>query len=191
MNVHREPRHALGLSLLSVAFLIGAASPAAAHDGEGILTVESQIPTGDVVVEYVVRVTWADDGHPALQSTVTATPIASDGAPQTPVSLDPIDEDGRYAGTVTYPAPGDWTVRFTSVTPTGSVEIVEPIRSQPTTTTAPATTTVPREPGDDDPGSDATTGEESNPDAGGGPPTGGGRSEEHTSELQSLLRTSY
>src|SRR3546814_8353286 len=73
MNVHREPRHALGLSLLSVAFLIGAASPAAAHDGEGILTVESQIPTGDVVVEYVVRVTWADDGHPALQSTVTAT----------------------------------------------------------------------------------------------------------------------
>src|SRR3546814_14768451 len=70
-----------------------------------ILTVESQTPTDDVVVEYVVRLTWADDGHPALQSTVTATPIASDGAPQTPVSLDPIDEDGRYAGTVTYPAP--------------------------------------------------------------------------------------
>src|SRR3546814_19366080 len=105
MNVHREPRHALGLSLLSVAFLIGAASPAAAHDGEGILTVESQIPTGDVVVEYVVRVTWADDGHPALQSTVTATPLAPAGAPQTPFSLHPIHEAGRHPGPHPFPPP--------------------------------------------------------------------------------------
>lgn len=173
MTVHAHRLRRVPLALLIALTVIGFASPAAAHEGEGILTVESQVPAGDLAVGYVVRVTWADDGHPALGSTVTATPIAPDGTPQTPVTLEPADEDGRYAATVTYPTPGDWTVRFTSVTPTGSIEVSEAVRSQTTTTTAPVTTTTAAPDGNDDPGSDDATNEDSNPDDQGGSTIGG------------------
>lgn len=162
-RTHRLQRAALGL--LAVSMLLTAASPAAAHEGQGILTLESQVADDQGAVRYVVRLTWADDGHPALDSTVTATPITPDGSPQTPITLAPADEDGRYAGTVSYPTPGDWTVRFTSVTPTGTIEITEAVASQATSTTAATTTTssVPSpDPGDAGPVAreDATAGGE-------------------------------
>lgn len=173
MTLHTHRLRRVSLLLLTASIVIGAASPAAAHEGNGILTVESQAPAGDRAVRYVVRLTWADDGHPALGSTVTATPIAPDGEPQTPVTLDAADEDGRYTTTFTFPTPGDWTVRFTSVTPTGSIEIAEVIASQPTSTTAPVTTTTAAGAGKDDPGSDDATNESSSPDDGGGSTIGG------------------
>lgn len=175
MTAHTRRLRRVPLTLLIATVVLGLATPAAAHEGEGILTVESQEPDGDGAVRYVVRVTWADDGHPALGSTVTATPIAPDGAPQTPVTLEPTDEDGRYATTVTYPAPGDWTVRFTSVTPTGTIEISEAIRSQPTSTTKPlrTTTTAAPDDGNDEPGSGDTTNSASGRDDGGESTIGG------------------
>lgn len=122
------------LAVLGAALMLGlgfAAPPAAAHDGEAVVVIEDAHPAG-TSVHYVVRVTWADDGHPAADATVTATGVGADGTQLTPVPLDPVDGDGRFAGVVEYPAPGSWTVRVTSIEPTGSAEQAQEI-------TAPAT----------------------------------------------------
>jgi hypothetical protein len=125
-------------------------APAGAHDGKGIVTMEASHPAG-TGVHFIVRVTWENDGHPAAGATVTAVPVGADGTPLTPVPLPAADSDGRYAGVVEFPEPGEWTVRFTSVEPTGTAEA--------TATVAPPTTTVIT--GDDGTGagSDDTTGE--------------------------------
>ena len=85
------------------------------------MTVEAVHPAGQSI-HYIVRVTWENDGHPAADATVTATAVAPDGTQLTPVPLAPADDDGRYAGPVEYPAPGAWTVRITSIEPTGTIE---------------------------------------------------------------------
>lgn len=134
----------LGAALIAMLLLLGAsvgAPPAQAHEGEGALFVESQEPTGDGSVRYQVRLTWVNDGHAAIDATVTATPIADDGIPRTPVVLDPIDQDGRYAGVVPFDANGPWTIRFTSITPAATSELVEEVML-PIPTTVPSTTEI-------------------------------------------------
>ena len=125
----------LGLfaGLLGVAALTfgAAAGPAGAHDGDAVIAIEAVHPAGQSI-HYIVRVTWANDGHPATDATVTATGIAPDGTQLTPVPLAPADEDGRYSGPVEYPAPGAWTVRITAIEPTGTIE-----QAQEVTATAP------------------------------------------------------
>ena len=108
-------------------------SPAGAHDGKGIVTVEASHPAGAAAVHYIVRVTWEDDGHPAADATVTAAAVGGDGTTLTPVTLAPADDDGRYAGVVEYPEAGSWTVRFTSIDPTGTAERNEEIAAPATT----------------------------------------------------------
>lgn len=124
-----------GLAAAALLVLGPAARPAGAHEGDAVLVVEGVHPAGRSI-HYIVRVTWADDGHPAEAATVTATGIAPDGTQLTPVALAPADEDGRYSGAVEYPAPGAWTVRITSINPTGTIE-------QPQEVTATATTASP------------------------------------------------
>jgi hypothetical protein len=108
-------------------------SPAGAHDGKGIVTVEASHPAGAAAVHYIVRVTWEDDGHPAAEATVTAAAVGGNGTTLTPVTLAPADDDGRYAGVVEYPEAGSWTVRFTSIDPTGTAERSEEIAAPATT----------------------------------------------------------
>lgn len=108
-------------------------SPAGAHDGKGIVTVEASHPAGAAAVHYIVRVTWEDDGHPAADATVTAAAVGGDGTTLTPVTLAPADDNGRYAGVVEYPEAGSWTVRFTSIDPTGTAERSEEIAAPATT----------------------------------------------------------
>jgi hypothetical protein len=110
-------------------------SPAGAHDGKGIVTVEASHPAGAAAVHYIVRVTWEDDGHPAADATVTAAAVGGDGTTLTPVTLAPADDNGRYAGVVEYPEAGSWTVRFTSIDPTGTAERSEEIAAPATTGT--------------------------------------------------------
>jgi hypothetical protein len=127
------------IGLLGAAALVlgPVAPPVGAHEGDAVLTVEVH-PAGQSI-HYIVRVTWANDGHPATDATVTATAVAPDGTPLTPVPLAPADADGRYAGAVEYPAPGAWTVRITSINPTGTIE--QPQEVIATATTAPNVTT--------------------------------------------------
>jgi len=115
------------------------AGPAGAHEGDAVLTVEAVHPAG-LSIHYIVRVTWANDGHPATDATVTATAVAPDGTQLTPVPLAPADADGRYAGPVEYPAAGTWTVRITSIDPTGTIEQPQEVTAPPPTE-APSVTT--------------------------------------------------
>jgi hypothetical protein len=119
----------------SMALAAGPLAPSAgAHDGDAVLTVEATHPAG-MSIHYIVRVTWADDGHPAADATVTATGVAPDGSQLTPVALAPSDDDGRYAGVVEYPEAGSWTVRITAIDPTGTLEQAQEVTAP--TTTAP------------------------------------------------------
>lgn len=150
------------LSIAAAAIAAGAltlalgAAPATAHEGEAIITVEQTHPAG-LSVHYFVRVTWENDGHPANGATVTATAVRPDGTTLTPVTLRPLDNDGRYEGAVEFPEPGNWTVRFTAIEPTGTLEQPQSV-VQPTTTAAPPVTegAAPAEPTDDANGSTGT-----------------------------------
>jgi hypothetical protein len=124
--------------------------------GRGVLAAESTTPEGGGL-SYTVRLTWANDGHAAIDSTVTATAVGPDGAPQTPVTLTAIDRDGRYQATVPLPDAGPWTVRFTAVQPAGTLEVPDQVPPTTTTTAPPAT--------------DTTASSESTPEPAGSSPT--------------------
>ena len=141
--MRRQLRNCFVAIAVAVA-LLGPASPAAAHEGGGTLTVESAESTDSGSVRYVVRLIWNNDGHPAAaaDTTMTAVPVGADGTAQTPVTLDPVDDDGRFAATVEFSSPGAWTVRFTAITPEATLEVPQQIDPPPTTTStaAPSTT---------------------------------------------------
>jgi hypothetical protein len=118
-----------GLGLLVAG---AAATPAGAHEGKAVITIEQVHPAG-TSVHYIVRVTWENDGHPAVDATVTATGVVASGEQLTPVTLDQVDDDGRYAGAVEYPGPGTYTVRITSIDPTGTAEQSETVTASPST----------------------------------------------------------
>jgi len=145
---------------LTLAAALAGAAPATAHEGGGTFTVEQSHattgPEGASAYHYIVRLTWDNDGHAAEGSTVTATAIDAAGTAQTPVTLAPdAAGDGRYSGAVPFPTPGAWTVRFTSIEPTGSLDQAQEVAPPATTTTAPPSTAA------DDTGEDAsaTTGD--------------------------------
>jgi hypothetical protein len=96
--------------------------PAGAQQGEGIINLEAAHPTG-TSVHFIVRVTWENDGHPATDSVVTATARDSDGTELAPVTLAPIDDEGRYANAIDFGSPGTWMVRFASSEPTAASEV--------------------------------------------------------------------
>lgn len=121
--------------------LVALAAPAAAHEGAGAIEVLSADPAGPLAVSYRVRVVFRADGHPARDATVTAVAVAPDGSSSTPQQLAATSEEGVYTGTVAFPTPGAWTVRFTAVTPAATLERPETLRPPPTTASAPATTT--------------------------------------------------
>ena len=97
----------------------------AVHEGYGVIDLEGRHPGDAGSIHYVVRVTWSEDGHPAEGALVTATLLDPFGNAQPPVTFDPVDADGRYSGTVTFPWEGMWTVRFASAEPAGSLDVVE------------------------------------------------------------------
>lgn len=136
-------RLAAAALLVGVVLLVaGAATPAGAHEGDAVVTIEQVHPAG-TSVHYIVRVTWENDGHPAADATVTATGVVASGEQLTPVTLDPVDDDGRYAGAVEYPGPGTYTVRITSIDPTGTAEQSETVTASPST--QPSDVTAPSE----------------------------------------------
>jgi hypothetical protein len=112
--------------IAAAGLLLGPA--AGAHEGKGIITLEAAHPAG-LSVHFIVRVTWENDGHPADDAVVTATAVASDGSQLNPVTLAPIDDDGGYANPIDFDAPGSWTVRFTSIDPTGTAEVTQAVEA--------------------------------------------------------------
>jgi hypothetical protein len=129
-----------GLTLLLTSVL-AAAPPSSAHEGQGTIEVSSSMPAGDFTLRYQLQVTYVADGHGSPDATVTATVVDPSGA-RTPVPFTKGGEDGIYEGAVTYPAAGNWTVRFTSLRPTATLERLEEVAAPaPTTTSVAASTT--------------------------------------------------
>lgn len=132
------------LALGSVPLL--SATPAGAHGDDGTLEVLDAVPTpaGDAVT-YTVELTYANDGDPVEGASVSATVRRPGAGPQEPIALASIGE-GWYAGRVTFPGPGRWTVAFAAVEPAATVEATYLVTATPPptttpTTSAPATTT--------------------------------------------------
>lgn len=133
------PERAL-VRLVAVALAVVVLQPgvAAAHSGQGQFAIETAEPTA-TGVRYVVRLTWVGDNHPAIDATVTATPIDPAGTAGTPVAFTPADQDGRYRGDIPLPAPGRWVVRFTAVTPAASTEVTRDVTLAASTTSSAST----------------------------------------------------
>jgi hypothetical protein len=104
------------------------APPAGAQQGEGIINLEAAHPAG-TSVHYIVRVTRESDGRPATDAVVTATARGGDGTELSPVTLAPIDEQGRYANAIDFGSPGTWMVRFTSVDPMATAEVTATVEA--------------------------------------------------------------
>lgn len=129
-------RRSLTVLLVALAVVLFGSGAAQAHEGEGAITVESAQDAPDGTT-FTVRVTWLNDGHPAADATVTATATDGSGVPQTPVTMAATDADGRYQAFVPFPAAGTWTIRFSVVTPTATVEVSRVVEPVATTTTEP------------------------------------------------------
>jgi hypothetical protein len=128
---HRLPV-ALATAVAALTLLLAGGPPAGAHEGDAVIELEAAHPAGGSV-HFIVRVTWEDDGHPATDATVTATAVSLAGDQLTPVALPAEDDDGRYSGPVEFPSAGVWTVRFTSIDPTGTLEQIQEVGVSPST----------------------------------------------------------
>jgi hypothetical protein len=113
-------------ALAAAGLLLG--PPAGAQQGEGIINLEAAHPAG-TSVHFIVRVTWESDGQPATDSVVTATARGSDGTELSPVTLAPVDDEGRYANAIDFGSPGTWTVRFTSSDPAATTEVTATVEA--------------------------------------------------------------
>ena len=132
---HTPLRRAVLTAGAALVLLLIYSSPASADSGDPVFTVESARNDGPDATTYLLRVTWANDGHAVQGATITATPIAPDGGVRTPVNFTAVDEDGRYEATALFDEPGAWTVRFTSVNPVGTLEVTRQVAASTTTTT--------------------------------------------------------
>ena len=127
---------------LAVLLTMMVASPVAAHEGEGRIEVISAEPRGDGTIAYRLRVVFLADEHAAPESTVTGT-VIDPAKPQAPQPLTKSAEDGIYEGDVRFPGPGPWTVRFTTLRPTATLERAEEFVAPSTTTSTASSTTTP------------------------------------------------
>lgn len=138
-QVTRAPRRAALLAALVLALV--PAQSAAAHEGAGTISVDAAQRTGPLQVRYRVTLRYLADSHPKDDGAVTVTSTLG-GSRTVPTRLRATDatEDGGYEGTVDFPSPGTWTVRFASVSPPVTMSIEQELLAQEvTTTTAPPT----------------------------------------------------
>lgn len=105
-------------------------SPAAAHGDDGRIEIVAAEPAGDVTVAYERALTYLNDGDPADGATVTLAVVG-------PVTLEGTGRPGRYAAAVTYPAPGQWAIRLSSLSPTATVTLTDIIASATSPTPPP------------------------------------------------------
>ncbi|MFN2345606.1 MAG: hypothetical protein ABR616_07815 [Dermatophilaceae bacterium] len=103
-------------------------------------------------MHYQVTLHYSDDGHPALDASVTAAGDGPGGAELQPVALDPTDPPGTYQARVEFPAAGAWEVRFSALLPTASLGHFEvlndsesPVPVSPPTPAPPTSTSGPNE----------------------------------------------
>jgi hypothetical protein len=119
----RSVLRAVAVVAVSLSPVLSVGAPARAHGGGGRIEVVSTESVGDLAVSYRVRLVYANDGHVATGSTVTATPIDVSGRRFTPVLLSPAGTAGEYEAVVHFDTPGMWTVRVTAADPPATLDI--------------------------------------------------------------------
>lgn len=110
----------IGAVALPLALIAVAATPAAAHDDAGTLTLTRAEQVGPTSVLVEVGIVFDGDGHLAEEAGVTAM-LTSNGASVGPTPL-AIEAEGTslYSATIEVPGPGNWSVQVTSTNPAGS-----------------------------------------------------------------------
>ena len=127
-------RSAVLVGLLAAA-AVSLGGVASAHGGPGTMSLVSYTPSGSSA-QVVVQLIYTGDGDPVDEATVTVAGENSTGTVLTPVTLQPSGTPGQFAGTIEYPAPGDWSLRVTSVEPPASLPLSETV-SAPQVTVEP------------------------------------------------------
>src|SRR5215468_3617137 len=91
------------------------AAPAGAQEdlGKAHIKIVSTKPAGGTLVHVTVRITQ-DNGKPANDALVTATPFTAQGDNLTPIRLDSTDVNGTFANDVQFPGPGQFNIRIRS-----------------------------------------------------------------------------
>ena len=124
---------------------------AAAHGGP----IEFEVVAPDVEVPPTVgspapmevAISYVEDGDPIDDGTVSAVAVGPSGERLDPLPMATTGTPGHFAATMVFTAAGPWTVRFSSVEPDGSFEVVvtvaAPAANQVAPTVAASTTTMP------------------------------------------------
>jgi len=147
-----------GLLVLCALVVAAGAGPAWAHGEDGTFTgLDAQPGDQSLSVSVRARLVYLNDAEPAPGATVVVEAIGPDGvaAAASPPLAD--EGDGTYAGSLTLPDAGAWTLRFTSTTPNGTADTAYTATAPTTTAPEPPTTTEPEPigqtgPDDDDGG---------------------------------------
>lgn len=128
----------LALSLLTTALLVWS-PPVGAHSDEGELTIVRAEPAGPMTIAIEVGIVYPD-GHLAETAEVWVN-ASTPGTALEPVGLAHQGGEGSavYAGEITVPAPGDWTLLVESASPTASATTT--VSVEPDATTVPSTST--------------------------------------------------
>lgn len=125
--------------LLGTALALMLSAPAQAHDDAGVLEVTAATPAGDLTVDYLVSLIYSGDREPVADASITVVADGPAGRSTAPQALSPTERSGEYQVSVVFPAPGEWNVRFSSVTPRAALEHPELVSTPATTETTTTT----------------------------------------------------
>lgn len=106
----------------ALAWLVVAAAPIAAHGAEGQIEVGEPEVVDSLTVEFPIRITYVNDGHPAEEvEGLVVSGTGPNGAEFGPVdAFTPGEAPGVYLARVELPAEGTWELL---------VEVAEPMAS--------------------------------------------------------------
>lgn len=148
MAVAAPPRHRLAaiLAVIGAAagLLVAMAAPAGAHSDAGTMTITTAEQIDPTTVRVEAGIVFANDGHLALDASVSATLTGPAGATvgPTPLAKQP-GNTSLYRADIAVPGPGSWAVAVSSTDPTSQATATVEVAAQPSTTTGPSTTSTP------------------------------------------------
>lgn len=126
------------MSLTSLLVFLAISAPASAHNDTGIIKVASHVKNDDGTTSFEISIVFDGDGDPAPDAAVTIIAEHPNALKIGPVRMTPVKESpGRYAATIALTEPGEWQLRFTSLTPKAYLETTFTVEPEPTTTTGP------------------------------------------------------
>ncbi len=125
----RGRRGFAALSVVAVVFMVFAsvlvafASSASAHGKTGKISVEKTTKNDDGTTTLEIAIIFDGDGDPAPDAAVTVVAENVDALKVGPVRMTRVSgSPGSYAATIALDKPGQWELRFTSLTPEAYLE---------------------------------------------------------------------